>query len=66
MIKPLTSLRFFFALMVFMSHLNPFDIKDKTYQWLFSNIFVHGKQTIFSIISIFHIINNKSYKLLLF
>lgn len=42
MIKPLTSLRFFFALMVFTSHLSFVQTDWAWYQWLKRNVFFEG------------------------
>jgi len=43
MIKPLTSLRFFFALMVFLSHLDYLLMsKNETSRWIFKHIFFEG------------------------
>ena len=43
MIKPLTSLRFFFALMVFLSHLDfLLQSQNETSRWIFKHIFFEG------------------------
>lgn len=42
MIKPLTSLRFFFALFVFLSHISFVKTENVLYNWLQRNIFFEG------------------------
>ena len=42
MIKPLTSLRFFFAFMVFVSHIGFVNIESPLYHWLKRNVFSEG------------------------
>lgn len=42
MIKPLTSLRFFFAFFVFLSHLNFIQTDHLIYNWLKRNVFFEG------------------------
>ncbi|MGS0748161.1 acyltransferase family protein [Halpernia sp. GG3] len=42
MIKPLTSLRFFFALMVFTSHLGFVQTHSSLYKWIARNVFFEG------------------------
>ena len=42
MIKPLTSLRFFFAFMVFLSHIGFVNVDSPLYNWLHRNVFREG------------------------